>query len=121
MALRKFTVKPVGRHAAMMILAVSAMALPAVFAGVERSALVREELSVAVAVILLASYGAYLFYSYFSLRARERTKERPQTPLRKSVGVSGGRSRHWRGRSLAPRSQRSCSFRRSSPYRGASG
>jgi Ca2+:H+ antiporter len=63
---QKFLVKPTGRHAAMMILAVSAMALPAVFATVERDAFVREEVSIGVSVLLLLMYGAYVYFSYFS-------------------------------------------------------
>jgi len=63
---QKFSVKPTGRHAAMMILAVSAMALPAVFATIERDAFVREEVSIGVSVLLLATYAAYVYFSYFS-------------------------------------------------------
>ena len=67
---QRFEVRAVGRHAAMMILAVSAMALPAVFATVEKSAFLREEVSVGVSILLLATYGAYIAYSYFSREAR---------------------------------------------------
>jgi Ca2+:H+ antiporter len=63
---QKFSVRPTGRHAAMMILAISAMALPAVFATVEQDAFVREEVSVGVSVLLLATYAAYIYFSYFS-------------------------------------------------------
>jgi Ca2+:H+ antiporter len=63
---QKFDAKPTGRHAAMMILAVSAMAMPAVFATVERDAFVREEVSVGVSVLLLLTYAAYVYFSYFS-------------------------------------------------------
>jgi Ca2+:H+ antiporter len=69
---QRFAVKPTGRHAAMMILAVAAMALPAVFATVERDAFVREEVSIGVAVLLLATYAAYVYFSYFS---RQRDME----------------------------------------------
>jgi Ca2+:H+ antiporter len=62
---QKFPVRPTGRHAAMMILAVSAMALPAVFATVVRKQFVREEVSVGISILLLATYGAYLYFSYF--------------------------------------------------------
>jgi Ca2+:H+ antiporter len=68
---QKFAVKPTGRHAAMMILAISAMALPAVFATVEHDAFVREEVSIGVAVLLLLTYAAYVYFSYFS-RQRDR-------------------------------------------------
>jgi Ca2+:H+ antiporter len=54
-----------------MILAVSAMALPAVVATVERDAFVREEVSVGVAILLLLTYAAYVYFSYFS-RQRDR-------------------------------------------------
>lgn len=91
---QKFAVKPAGRHAAMMILAVSAMALPAVFATVEKDTWVREEVSIGVALLLLATYGAYLFYSYFSKQGREEDGvEIAHLPaakswsLRKSLGV----------------------------------
>jgi Ca2+:H+ antiporter len=62
---QKFSVRPTGRHAAMMILAVSAMALPAVFATVVRKPFVRQEVSVGISILLLATYGAYLYFSYF--------------------------------------------------------
>lgn len=63
---QKFSVKPAGRHAAMMILAVSAMALPAVFATLEQDAFVREEVSIGVSILLLLTYAAYVYFSYFS-------------------------------------------------------
>jgi Ca2+:H+ antiporter len=69
---QRFDAQEVGRHAAMMILALSAMALPAVFATVEKSAFVREEVSVGVSILLLITYGAYIQYSYFSADARRR-------------------------------------------------
>lgn len=63
---QKFNVKPTGRHAAMMILAVSAMALPAVFATIEKDAFIREEVSVGVSILLLVTYATYVWFSYFS-------------------------------------------------------
>ena len=72
---QKFDARPTGRHAAMMILAVSAMALPAVFATVEHDAFVREEVSVGVAVLLLLTYAAYVYFSYFS---RQRDPQLPE-------------------------------------------
>ncbi len=94
---QKFAVKSAGRHAAMMILAVSAMALPAVFATVEKSAFVREEVSVGVSILLLTTYAAYIFYSYFSRRDREKEAEEeiPHAPgkawsLKKSLLVLAG-------------------------------
>jgi Ca2+:H+ antiporter len=71
---QKFAVGPTGRHAAMMILALSAMALPAVFATVEPDAFVREEVSVGVSVLLLATYAAYVYFSHFS-RQRDPSPE----------------------------------------------
>ena len=67
---QKFAVGPTGRHSAMMILAVSAMALPAVFATIEKDAFVREEVSIGVSILLLLTYAAYVYFSYFS-RHRE--------------------------------------------------
>jgi len=95
---QKFAVKPAGRHAAMMILAVAAMALPAVFATVERDAFIREEVSVGVSILLLATYGAYILYSYFSRRVRQdehREEEEHRPPgqpwsLRKALLVLAG-------------------------------
>jgi len=69
---QKFPVGPTGRHAAMMILAVSGMAMPAVFATVERQAFVREEVSVGVSILLLLTYGAYIYFSYFSKHREAR-------------------------------------------------
>jgi Ca2+:H+ antiporter len=92
---QKFAVGPTGRHAAMMILAVSAMTLPAVFATLEPSAFVREEVSVGVSVLLLLTYAAYVYFSYFS-RQRDRVPEgeHPVGPkhwsMRKSLLVLGG-------------------------------
>ena len=92
--MQKFAVKPAGRHAAMMILAVSAMALPAVFATVEKDTWAREEVSIGVAVLLLATYAAYISYSYFSRAGREEEgAEIGHAPagkawsLRRSLGV----------------------------------
>jgi Ca2+:H+ antiporter len=93
---QKFPVRPTARHAAMMILAVSAMALPAVFATVVKGEFVREEVSIGVAILLLLTYGAYVFFSYFSSE-RERDEnedERGDVPsggwtLRRSMLVLG--------------------------------
>ncbi len=87
---QKFRPKAAGRHAAMMILAVSAMALPAVFARSVRNPTSREEVSVGVAILLLLTYGAYLSYSYFSPAARQRGT--PTPPPRKAGRWSVGRS-----------------------------
>ena len=61
----------------MMILAVSAMALPAVFATVVRKPFVREEVSVGISILLLATYGAYLHFSYFWKRRDEAGRAGP--------------------------------------------
>lgn len=68
---QKFAVKPAGRHAAMMILAVCAMALPAVFATAEKSPFIREEVSIGISLLLLATYAASLLYSRYSARGTE--------------------------------------------------
>ena len=70
------------------------MALPAVFATVETSAFVREEVSVGVSILLLATYGAYIAYSYFSKEARAQkpaaTKSRTPAGGRWSLSRSMG-------------------------------
>jgi Ca2+:H+ antiporter len=87
---QRFDAQAVGRHAAMMILALSAMALPAVFATIEKSAFVREEVSVGVSILLLITYGAYIQYSYFSRDARRRAAE--EAP---SHGPAGENEKAW--------------------------
>ena len=94
---QRFDAPAAGRHAAMMILALSAMALPAVFATVVKSAFVREEVSVGVSILLLITYGAYIQYSYFSRDARRRAAQEAPAhglengkrawSLRRSIGV----------------------------------
>jgi len=93
---QKFPVRPTARHAAMMILAVSAMALPAVFATVVKRDFVREEVSVGVSIVLLLTYGAYLYFSYFSSERERQEDSGPGTSgphdwsLRRSLLVLGG-------------------------------
>ena len=93
---QKFRPKAAGRHAAMMILAVSAMALPAVFAQTVANRQARQEVSVGVAVLLLLTYGAYLFYSYFSPMARRTASPTPPPrrariwSIRRSAAVLSG-------------------------------
>jgi Ca2+:H+ antiporter len=82
-----FAVKPAGRHAAMMILAVSAIGLPAVFASVQPDEFAREEVSIGVSLVLLLTYGAYLGYSFFARRPRERL-----VPIAEPAKWSLGRS-----------------------------
>ena len=91
---QEFPAKSVGRHAAMMILALSAMALPAVFARSVRSSFLREEVSIGVSILLLATYAAYLYYSYFSRDARrgmtEEVEPEPGSrpwPVGRAVGL----------------------------------
>jgi Ca2+:H+ antiporter len=91
---QRFDSKKTGHHAALMILALSGMALPAVFATVEKDAWVREEVSIGVAILLLVTYGCYIFYSYFSKEAREADPHaaHPHPPgkawsMRRSLGV----------------------------------
>ena len=93
---QRFDSKKTGHHAAMMILALSGMALPAVFATVEKDAWIREEVSIGVSILLLLTYGAYIYYSYFSKEARsaespDDAHEHPGKPwsLGRSLGVLG--------------------------------
>jgi Ca2+:H+ antiporter len=92
---QRFDARTAGRHSAMMILAVSAMALPAVFATVVQSAYVREEVSVGVSILLLLTYAAYIYYSYFSKEGRSTSASEDEHgggawPLRKSLTLLGG-------------------------------
>jgi len=90
---QRFDARTAGRHSAMMILAVSAMALPAVFATVEASPYVREEVSAGVSILLLLTYGAYIYYSYFSKEGRASAPPEEDHggdaawPLRKSIAL----------------------------------
>ena len=74
---QRFHMESVRRASTMMILAVSAMALPAVFAQAEHSAFLQEEVSVAIALLLLGTYAAYIGYSHFS-RAGRRAAAGPR-------------------------------------------
>ena len=92
---QRFNDKQTGHHAAMMILALSGMALPAVFATVERDAWIREEVSIGVAILLLLTYGAYIYFSYFSREARAEASHDGHAPegkswsMGRSLGVLG--------------------------------
>ncbi|HEY6050916.1 MAG TPA: calcium/proton exchanger [Thermoanaerobaculia bacterium] len=68
---QRFALGPVRRASTMMILAVSALALPAAFAQAEKSAFLQEEVSIGIAVLMLATYAAYIGYSHFGGGARE--------------------------------------------------
>jgi Ca2+:H+ antiporter len=94
---QKFAVKPTGRHAAMMILAVAALGLPAVFARVEPSPQARENESVGIAILLLATYAASIYYSYFWSHRKDKPSleeegERPKKgwPIRRALWLLGG-------------------------------
>ncbi|MCA1610479.1 MAG: calcium/proton exchanger [Acidobacteria bacterium] len=85
---QKFHMESVRRASTMMILAVSAMALPAVFAQAEHSAFLQEEVSVGIALLLLATYAAYIGYLHFSragrraVAARKRESSTPSAHAR---------------------------------------
>jgi Ca2+:H+ antiporter len=85
---QRFHVESVRRAAAMMILAVSAMALPAVFAQAEKDFLLQEEVSVGIAVLLLLTYAAYVFYSHGPTRKTRRpaSADSPEPPPAKPHG-----------------------------------
>ena len=90
---QRFDARTAGRHSAMMILAVSAMALPAVFATAVPSPYIREEVSVGVAILLLLTYAAYIYYSYFSKEGRGAGHDGHAAegawPLKRSLAVLG--------------------------------
>jgi len=71
---QRFALGPVRRASTMMILAVSALALPAAFAQAEKSAFLQEEVSVGIAILMLVVYGAYIVYSHFGGGAREHAE-----------------------------------------------
>jgi Ca2+:H+ antiporter len=85
---QRFDSKKTGHHAALMILALSGMALPAVFATVEKDAWIREEVSIGVSILLLLTYGAYIFYSYFSREARAEASPEAHGPEGKSWSLA---------------------------------
>ncbi|MDQ6893494.1 MAG: calcium/proton exchanger [Acidobacteriota bacterium] len=68
---QRFALEPVRRAATMMLLAVSALALPAAFAQSEKSAFLQEEVSIGIAILMLATYAAYIGYSHFGKAVRE--------------------------------------------------
>jgi Ca2+:H+ antiporter len=71
---QRFALGPVRRASTMMILAVSALALPAAFAQAEKSAFLQEEVSIGIAILLLLIYSAYIVYSHFGGGAREHAE-----------------------------------------------
>ncbi len=58
-----FDAREAGRNATMMLIALASLVLPATFATVQPAGVIVEEVSVAVAIILLVVYGAYIAYS----------------------------------------------------------
>ncbi|MBI3979177.1 MAG: calcium/proton exchanger [Chloroflexi bacterium] len=60
---QRFDSREAGRNSTMMLLALFALILPAVFAFFEPSSFVVEEVSIGFAVVLLLLYGAYIAYS----------------------------------------------------------
>jgi Ca2+:H+ antiporter len=85
---QRFHLESVRRAATMMILAVSAMALPAVFAQAEKDFDLQEEVSVGIAVLLLFTYAAYVFYSHAPRRRSKRPAagDDPEPPPPKAHG-----------------------------------
>ena len=77
---QRFHLEAVRRAATMMILAVSAMALPAVFAQAEPSFVLQEEVSVGIAVLLLLTYAAFIGYSHFSPAGRRASSAGSASP-----------------------------------------
>jgi len=93
----KFPVKPTGRHATMMILAVAALGLPAVFARAQSSGQARQNESIGIAVLLLATYAASIYYSHFWRHkkdhpSRDEDSERPEKgwPISRALLLLGG-------------------------------
>jgi Ca2+:H+ antiporter len=65
-----FSREEAGHHTTLMILAISGLILPAMFAATVHDEWVIEEVSLLVAGVLLATYVAYLAYSIFGAGAR---------------------------------------------------
>lgn len=60
--IQQFDAQEAGRNATMMVIALVSLLLPATFAAIEPNAVRIEEVSVAVAVVLLLVYAAYIAY-----------------------------------------------------------
>jgi Ca2+:H+ antiporter len=60
---QRFDAREATRNSTMMLIAVASLVLPAAFAAIEPNELAIEEISVAVAVLLLIVYAAYVVYS----------------------------------------------------------
>jgi Ca2+:H+ antiporter len=85
--LLRFNLRAAGLNAALMILAVAGLLLPAVFGSVVRDQGREEELSIIVAIILLLSYMAYLA---FLLRGRQAW-----LGIEKALQQSGAGTSEW--------------------------
>ena len=89
-----FPVKPAGRHAAMMILALSGLCLPAAFARMQANPKAREEVSIGIALLLLLTYLALLYYTHFWRRRQDSdprgeggSRRGGAWPLRRAIAV----------------------------------
>ncbi len=93
---QKFPLKPTGRHAAMMILAVAALVVPASFAHMQSSVRAREEVSIGVSILLLLTYAASIYYAHVWVVREDRERaDRPRRarrarPLGPTVGLLAG-------------------------------
>lgn len=90
---QKFNAQRAGLDAAMMILALVGLYLPAVFSATVRDSFIIEELSVLVAIVLLLTYIAYLAYTVF-LRGK-RTKGVPEQKTRESHSEKSNGEEGW--------------------------
>jgi Ca2+:H+ antiporter len=72
---QRFDAREATRNSTMMLIAVASLILPAAFAAVEPSELAVEEVSVAVAILLLVVYAAYIAYSLTSAGQVELNEE----------------------------------------------
>ncbi|MGI9149761.1 MAG: calcium/proton exchanger [Chloroflexota bacterium] len=99
--LLKFDLRLAGLNAALMILAVAGLLLPALFATLVPDGARIEELSILVACVLLLSYGAYLAFVLWGtgpfLKSKDGSTERAQLWFAKAEGedVSVSESATW--------------------------
>jgi Ca2+:H+ antiporter len=70
----RFNREEVGHHAVMMVLAVASLALPTLFIATAPRGNI-EALSVFVAILLMATYAAYLLYQFAGMRGGPRNQE----------------------------------------------
>src|SRR5262249_32790081 len=102
--IQRFSPSEAGRHATMMLLAVTGLLVPAFFGTVTTDHFIIEELSVAVAIILLLLYGAYIGYSFTTAEEEKSQAERGTRRSRERRGVCAWRSPSSPARSSRPRS-----------------